>query len=230
MRSALRRPRVVASLKKINFSSLAGPLFLGYSLIKKYEQKTIRGELMKDVYELFDSGQRLFMKGKYRESIEKFTKTLQAGHEPGMVCLSRGVAYLKINERDEAIKDFDRAIENDGGNASAFHYRGTAYMLKEDYARAVADFSRAIEIHPGHRAAILARGVSYVNMGRTEEGSRDIKRAMVYAEAAMQWFSGMYGWRRQLDKVIAAMKGERHDEADLTEKEIETLKAWLKAA
>ena len=185
---------------------------------------------MKDVYELFDCGQRLFMKGKYRDSIEKFTQTLQAGHEPGMVCLSRGVAYLKLNERHEAIKDFDRAIEIDGGNASAFHYRGTAHMLQEDYGRAVADFSRAIEIHPGHRAAILARGVSYVNMGRTEEGSRDIKRAMVCVEAAMQGFSDMNGWRTQLDKVIAAMEGQRRSQADLTEKEIETLKAWMKAA
>jgi tetratricopeptide (TPR) repeat protein len=203
---------------------------LGYPLIRLCEQNIVRGEQMKDVYELFDSAQRLFMKGKYRESIEKFTKTLQAGHEPGIVCLSRGVAYLKINESDEAIKDFDKTIGIDGGNATAFHYRGTAYMLKEDYARAVADFSKAIEIHPGHRAAILARGVSYVNMGRTEEGSSDIRRAMVSAAAAMQGFSDVSGWRTQLDKVIAAMEGHGKDEVDLTEKEIETLKAWLKAA
>jgi tetratricopeptide (TPR) repeat protein len=146
------------------------------------------------------------MKGKYKESIEKFTKTLQAGHEPGMVYLSRGGAYLKINEREEAIKDFDKAIEIDGGNASAFHCRGTAHMLKEDYVRAIADFSKAIEIYPGHRAATLTRGVSYVNMGRTEGGSNDIKRAMVCPEAAMQGFSDMKGWRTQLDKVIAAME------------------------
>ncbi len=185
---------------------------------------------MKDPYELFDIGQRLFMRGKYSDSIKEFTKTLQAGHEPGMVCLSRGVAYLKIDKHDEAIKDFDRAIGIDGGNASAFHYRGTAYMLKDDYYRAVADFSRAIEINPGHRAAILARGVSYVNMGRTEEGSRDIKRAMAFAEAAMQGFYGMNGWRAQLDKVIAAVKGDRQDDANLTERDIEIIESWLQAA
>lgn len=185
---------------------------------------------MKDVYELFDSGQRLFMKGKYKESIGKFTKTLQAGYEPGMVCFSRGAAYLKINERDEAIKDFDKAIEIDCSNATAFHYRGTAYMLKEDYARAVADFSRAIEIHPGYSAAIFARGVSYVNMGRMEEGSRDIKRAMVYAEAAMQGFSDIYGWRTQIDKVIAAVKDGSQDKERFTEKEIDSLSTWLKVA
>jgi tetratricopeptide (TPR) repeat protein len=173
---------------------------------------------MKDAYELFESGQRFFMKGKYRESIEKFAKTLQAGHETAIVYLSLGVAHLKVDEREKAIADFDKAIAIDAGNASAFYYRGTAHMLKEDYARAVSDFSRAVEIHPEHRAATFARGVSYVNMGRADEGSRDIKRAMVYAEAAMQGFSDMHGWRTQLDKVIAAMEGERHDEVDLTEK------------
>ena len=192
--------------------------------------KAAGGGLMKDAYELFENAQRLFLKGKYRASIDKFTRALQAGQEPAIAYLSLGVAHLKVNEREQAIRDFDRAIEIDSGNVSAYYYRGTAHMLGEDYAPAVLDFSKAIEIHPEHRAAVFARGVSYVNMGRGEEGSRDIRQAMVYAEAAMQGFSDMQGWRTQLDKVIAAMEGGRHDEVELTEKEIETLKEWLKAA
>lgn len=185
---------------------------------------------MKDPHELFDRGQRLFMKGKYNESIEKFMQAMEAGHEPGIVYLSRGVAYMKISNWDEAISDFDKAIEIDARNASTFYYRGTAYMLKDDYARAVSDFSRVMEIHPDHRPAIFARGVSYVNMGKGEEGSKDIKRAMAYAAAAMQGFSDMHGWRTQLDKAIAVMEGKREEEVELTEREIEALKKWLKAA
>lgn len=185
---------------------------------------------MKDPYELFDGGQRLFLKGKYRQSIEKFTQAMEAGHEPGIVYLSLGVACLKLSERDWAIRYFDKAIEIDSRNASAFYYRGTAFMLEEDYARAVSDFSRAIETQPEHCAAIFARGVSYVNMGKGEEGSIDIKRAMVYVAAAMQGFSDVNGWRGQLDKVIAAMEGKKEEVVNLTEKEIDTLKEWLKAA
>jgi tetratricopeptide (TPR) repeat protein len=185
---------------------------------------------MKDACELFEDAQRLFLKGKYRASIDKFTKALQAGHEPAIVYLSLGVARLKVNERGQAKRDFDRAIEIDDGNGSAYYYRGTAHMLGGDYVPAVADFNKAIQIHPEHRAAVFARGVSYVNMGKTEEGSKDIKRAMAYVEAAMQGFSDMQGWRTQLDKVIAAMEGRRQIEVDLTEKDIETLKEWLKAA
>ena len=185
---------------------------------------------MKDPYEWFDVGQRLFLKGKYRQSIEKFAQAMEAGHEPGIVHLSLGVAYLKINDWNRAVGDLDKAIEIDAGNASALYYRGTAFMLKEDYARAVSDFSRAVGIQPEHRAAIFARGVSYVNMGEGEKGSRDIKRAMVHVAAAMQGFSDVNGWRAQLDKVIAAMEEKRKEIVDLTEKEIDTLKEWLKAA
>jgi tetratricopeptide (TPR) repeat protein len=185
---------------------------------------------MKDPYELFDGGQRLFLKGKYMQSIEKFSQAMEAGHEPGIVYLSLGVAYLKLNDWDRAIRNFDKAIEIDAGNAAALYYRGAALMLKEDYAGAVYDFSRAIEIQPEHRAAIFARGVSYVNMGKVGEGSRDIKRVMSYVAAAIQGFSDVNGWRAQLDKVIAAMEGKREEAADLTEREIETLKKWLKAA
>ncbi len=185
---------------------------------------------MKDPYELFDDGQRLFLKGKYRQSIERFTEAMEAGHEPGIVYLSLGVAYLKMNDWDPAKGNFDRAIEIDAGNAGAFYYRGTSFMLREDYARAVSDFSRAIAIRPEHHAAILARGISYVNMGKGKEGSRDIKQSLAYVAAAIQGFSDVNGWRAQLGRVISVMEGKKEEAVDLTIREIDTLKKWLKAA
>ena len=51
---------------------LADLLIFAYAVIKI----GIRGGCMKDAHDLFEYGQRLFMKGKYKESIEEFTKAL----------------------------------------------------------------------------------------------------------------------------------------------------------
>ncbi len=184
-----------------------------------------------DADELFERAQRYFLKGKYKESVRVFSDVLEVDYEPAITYMSRGVSYLRMSEREMAIRDFDRAIDIDGRDAAAYYFRGYAHMLGGDYARAAADFSGAIERNPDHRAALLARGVSYVNLGRKTEGARDIRKAMCYAEAAIQGFSDVNGWRGQLEKVLAAMEGEKRRETEqLTEEEIKALKYWLKAA
>jgi tetratricopeptide (TPR) repeat protein len=184
-----------------------------------------------DPDELFERAQRSFLKGKYKDSIKVFSDLLTAGYQPALTCMSRGVSYLKMDEREPALRDFDRAIQIDGRDACAYYFRGSVRMLCGDYAGAASDFNRAIEINPDHRAALLARGVSFINLGRKTDGARDIKRAMRHVEAAIQGFSDVNGWRNQLETVLASMEGEkRRDAAELTDEDIRTLKHWMKAA
>jgi tetratricopeptide (TPR) repeat protein len=178
--------------------------------------------------ELFEQAQRLFIEGKHAESIEKFTEALKAGFEPGITYLSRGAGYLKMNEPDKAIEDFTRGIEADPEKANAYYYRGAAHMAKDEYEKAVADMNCAIELKPDHRAAIFARGMAKVSLGRKEEGATDIKTAMTHAEAEVQGFADTYGWRTQVEKVIAALEGERRPETMiLSDEEMRTLKKLL---
>lgn len=177
---------------------------------------------------LFEQAQRLFIEGKHKESIEKFTEALKAGSEPGITYLSRGAAHLKINEPAKAIEDFTLAIEADPEKANAYYYRGAAHMAKDEYEKAIADMNCAVELKPDHRAAIFARGMAEVSLGRKEEGAADIKTAMTHAEAAVQGFADTYGWRTQVEKVIAALEGERRPETMiLTDKEMDELKKLL---
>jgi tetratricopeptide (TPR) repeat protein len=178
--------------------------------------------------ELFEEAQHLFLEGKHRESIEKFSKALEAGFAPGITYLSRGAAYLKMNEPDKAIEDFNRGIEADPEKANAYYYRGAAHMAKDEYEKAIADMNCAIELKPDYRAAIFARGMAEVSLGRREEGAADIKTAMSHAEAEVQGFANTYGWRTQVEKVIAALEGERRPETMvLSDEELRTLKKLL---
>jgi tetratricopeptide (TPR) repeat protein len=77
-----------------------------------------------------------------------FLKALDAGAEPGITFLSRGTAYLKLKNPDDALADFSRAVEAGRNNPKPYYFRGMAYTNKEDFEKAVADFSTAIELKP----------------------------------------------------------------------------------
>jgi hypothetical protein len=47
--------------------------------------------------ELFKEGQTLFIEGKTKESINKFTKALEAGYCTKTSHLSRGAAFIQLN-------------------------------------------------------------------------------------------------------------------------------------
>jgi tetratricopeptide (TPR) repeat protein len=62
----------------------------------------------------------------------------------------RGVAYYEKGEVDQAIADFDQAIELVPNDAAVFYYdRGVAYIKIGNEEKAIADFRKALEIGHG---------------------------------------------------------------------------------
>lgn len=179
-----------------------------------------------DAKEIFREAQILLMKGQHAESVDAFTRALDAGAEPFITHLSRGAAYLRMKEPDRAIEDFTSAADIDGRSARAYYYRGAAHMFKEDYEKAVDDLAAAIELKPDHGAAFFARGTCYAQMGMDEESARDIKTALSYSEVAVQGFVDTFGiLRTQFDSVLALLSGGKR--TDLTEEETAKIKKWL---
>ncbi|WP_314295614.1 tetratricopeptide repeat protein, partial [Fusobacterium periodonticum] len=66
----------------------------------------------------------------------------------------RGYAYGKLEKYQEAIKDYDKAIELNPNNASYYFVRGYAYGELEKYQEAIKDYDKAIELNPNYKSAI----------------------------------------------------------------------------
>lgn len=182
---------------------------------------------------IFEDAQRLFVNGKYEESVRSFTRAMESGAESSLACLSRGVAYLKLGKMDEAISDFSKSIAENPGSTRGYYYRGMGYLARENYEAALPDLNRVIEMDPEHGAAHLARGTLYGLMGDDEKSVRDMKTAIIKSETQIQGFADTFGiLRTQFHKAVAHVSGERaHDPAlVLTNEEIEQVKKWLDAA
>lgn len=69
-----------------------------------------------------------------------------------------GQRYLKIARYDQAILNFDQAIDLEPSFADAYFSRGKAYAGKADSDSAARDFTKVIELRPGDAAPWVERG------------------------------------------------------------------------
>lgn len=183
-----------------------------------------------ETQELLRQAQLLFVDGKDKESAEAFTKALEAGADPYITSLSRGVVYVRMKETGHALQDFNKALSLNDKSARAYFFRGLVFMMKEEFENAVSDFTNALKLKQDYFTAMFARGVCYGRIGKFEEASQDMTKVMPQMEQNLQSFSDSYGiLRTEMWKVMAQVSGEAKTPAlDLGEKEMETLKKWLK--
>jgi tetratricopeptide (TPR) repeat protein len=79
---------------------------------------------------------------------------------------------------EQALADFDKAIELDPSYDWAIAHRGETYRQMGRYEEALADFGKAIELDPSYHWAIASRGQTYLQMGRYEQALADLDKAI----------------------------------------------------
>ncbi len=184
-----------------------------------------------DKDEQFERAQRLFEAGKYEESTKWFASALDAGYDPGIAYVSRGVAWLMTRQMRRAIEDLDSALRVNGRDAAAYYYRGTAHILQEDYDLAEADFTAALQIDPEHRAAMFARGLCCFYVGRRKEAASDFRQALSNGPPAIYGVADTYDWKQRVSEIIMQLEDARdYRRVEITDTEMKTLRDRLSAA
>lgn len=90
----------------------------------------------------------------------------------------RGFALRRLNELEQAIIDFDRAIELDPEYARAYASRGSAYRKLEKYEQAMGDYNRALEINPNYAWAYYGRAEVHRLQKEYVQAISDLNRAL----------------------------------------------------
>lgn len=179
--------------------------------------------------ELLHEGKTLFVTGHPKESIELFTRAREQGADPVTAYLSRGAAYLAIDELDKSLEDFNRVIEISGDNERAFYYRGIVHLRKGEFNEAVDDLTTSINYNHERGAAFFARGMAYAELDQAEESLRDLKTAIAFSNREVENFANLFGENRTLfGKSMALLEGDRGPwSIVMNEKEVDKLRKWI---
>lgn len=85
----------------------------------------------------FDSqGNLSFSKQQWKVAIEQYTKALQLDNSNPVYPANRAMAYLKLNDFHNTIKDCDLALSLDPTYVKALARRGTAHIKLSNFQQA----------------------------------------------------------------------------------------------
>ena len=91
---------------------------------------------------------------------------------------NRADAWLKKDDYNKAIADYNKAIEIDPNYAAAYNNRAIIWRKKGEYNKAIADHNKAVELNPNYAEAYHNRGFAYLELGNHEEAVTDFNQCL----------------------------------------------------
>jgi tetratricopeptide (TPR) repeat protein len=82
--------------------------------------------------------------------------------------INRGLAYAGLEKYDEALDDFNRALEF-GDIPAAYSGRGTVYYFQGKYDEAITDLELATQMNPNSARSYCVLAYTYFEVGRFED-------------------------------------------------------------
>ncbi|HVJ81688.1 MAG TPA: tetratricopeptide repeat protein [Planctomycetia bacterium] len=90
----------------------------------------------------------------------------------------RANAYFRLQQYEEAVADYSKAIELDPTHAQSRGNRGVAYARLDRLDLALADQTKTIELDPKLAMAWINRGFANSNLGRPDQAVADASKAI----------------------------------------------------
>ena len=116
---------------------------------------------MNDYKFYLDNGIYDFQCGKYNDAIEKFNQSLELKKDWEIPYFYRGAANQALENYDEAILDYTKALEYNIKMTDAYYNRAKIILSRKDIEnpdinRAVEDLKKALELDPNFSEALYA--------------------------------------------------------------------------
>ncbi len=111
------------------------------------------------------------------EAEKKLTAEMETDPSPTLL-QHRGAARLAAGLLEEAIADFDAALELEPENAAILNNRGSAYQKQQNLRQALADFTKAIELSPDVAVFWVNRSAAWAESGDSERALSDAQKAV----------------------------------------------------
>jgi len=164
---------------------------------------------LKSIDDVYRDGMYEFLNNSFDKSVAILSEAIALDPERKLTFVSRGSAYLRLDNLDLALEDFNRAIDLDPGYARAYHLRGLVRERQGDDDAALKDFNRAIEINPEYGAAYQSRATLRTKMGLENDALEDIAMVQHLTNKNIETFANENNvWRSQHLRLESILENE----------------------
>lgn len=117
---------------------------------------------------------------KSRDVLADYSKALSLDPSNPKIYFARGITYLGLSQKKEAIDDFTKSMTLDKGlTAKALACRGEVYSFFNEFDKALSDLNLSIKTDPKEAKTYALRSQAYCHM------KRDYEKALVDANKAL---------------------------------------------
>lgn len=92
--------------------------------------------------------------------------------------IHQGFQYAIANKDEEAIQEYEKAIQIDPAYAPAYHGIGTVHFFNSDYEKAFSYYQKALEYNPDYGPSHKFLGLIYVDRKKYDEAIEEYHKAI----------------------------------------------------
>jgi TolB-like protein/Tfp pilus assembly protein PilF len=120
-------------------------------------------------------------------------KALSFDNQLSEAYVFRGQYYLQKRKSDEAIKEFDKALQLNPNDWMAFKGRGDLYHRNNDFVESIKNYNKAISLHPDTELPILLSSLSlvYTLAGFRDQAVHYIKEKIKLDKDSLIFYSSL---------------------------------------
>ena len=164
----------------------------------------------------FNLGVNLQYLKKHLKAIDFYSKSIflaeRLGFTSNFIAVNynnRGVAYADLNQHENAIENYNEAIELNRDYAEAYYNRGVTYYGLNQPERTIKDFNVGIELNQNYAEAYWNRGIAYRKISKYKEAAQDLKKSGIQLLE-----SGREGKAIKVFSFCSGLRGVKSNDAD----------------
>jgi tetratricopeptide (TPR) repeat protein len=115
---------------------------------------------------------------RYDAAIQSYQELLKSEPKNAVYMNMIGIAYLNLNNYDQAKKFFIRASKADKNYSSAVNNLGMVYYHQRNFRRAIREYQRAAMIDPTLAGTHANLGFAYYNSNKFPEAAEEFQKAL----------------------------------------------------
>ena len=108
-----------------------------------------------------------------RRKVERLSAEITDNPVDTHFLLHRAIAYGRLDEVDDAMRDYQRVIKLCPDDPQVYYSRGATLLDQSQMKAAIRDFDRATELDPSHADAHYRRGIARMHLGQYRRAVQD---------------------------------------------------------